>query len=182
MLQLCHAPRNSVLKLFSIQAQFPINRLMPLEINHLIRFESYVIDRRAWTLHWRGEPIALNRKSFDLLLYLIDHRDRVASKDELLQSLWPDQFVEESNLAQHVFLLRKALSRHDSGRKIIETIPGRGYRFTAALEIEQRPDQQEQVQKQIVFNTRESITQITIPGWGKSSTQWSGKWGPDGRF
>jgi len=162
MLRLCHTPRNSALNLFSIPAQFPINRLMLLEINHLIRFENYVIDRPAWTLQWRGEPIALNRKSFDLLLYLIAHRDRVASKDELLQSLWPDQFVEESNLAQHVFLLRKALSRHDSGRKIIETIPGRGYRFTAALEIEQRPDQQEQVQQQIVFNTSESITQITI--------------------
>src|SRR5580698_2065830 len=103
------------------------------EINYLVRFENYAIDRPAWTLQWRGEPIALNRKSFDLLLYLIDHRDRVASKDELLQSLWPDQFVEESNLAQHVFLLRKALSRHDSGRKIIETIPGRGYRFTAPV-------------------------------------------------
>jgi DNA-binding winged helix-turn-helix (wHTH) protein len=64
----------------------------------------------------------LNRKSFDMLLFLIDHRNRVASKDGLLQALWPDQFVEESNLTQQVFFLRKALSRHESGAKIIKTI------------------------------------------------------------
>lgn len=162
VLQLCHVLRNSALNLFSIPAQFPINRLMLKEKNHLVRFESYAIDRLGWTLRWRGEPIALNRKSFDLLLYLIDHRDRVASKDELLQSLWPDQFVEESNLTQHVFLLRKALSRHESGRKIIETIPRRGYRFTAAVEIEQLLDWQEEDQQKIAFNPSESVTPISV--------------------
>jgi DNA-binding winged helix-turn-helix (wHTH) protein/tetratricopeptide (TPR) repeat protein len=138
---------------------------MSLEKTGQIRFDGYVIDRLGWTLMWREEPIALSRKSFDLLLFLVEHRDRVSSKEELLQSLWPDQFVEESNLTQHIFLLRKALSRHDSGRKIIETVPGRGYRFTAQVEIDFRPDAPqpaEPLQQQIVITASESITHVTI--------------------
>ena len=130
--------------------------------NGLIEFEEYVIDRARWQLSWRGEALPLNRKSFDLLLYLVDHRDRVVSKDELLATLWAGQFVEEGNLTQQIFLLRKALSRHDSGRKIIETVPGRGYRFTAPVEVEQHPAPQEQIQQQIVLNSSESITRITL--------------------
>jgi DNA-binding winged helix-turn-helix (wHTH) protein/tetratricopeptide (TPR) repeat protein len=106
-------------------------------------------------MSWRGEPIPLNRKTFDLLLYLVDRRDRVASKDELLKALWPDQFVEESNLTQHIFLLRKALSRHESGAKFIETIPGRGYRFTASVEAPP-------LAAQMTIGVTESITRIKI--------------------
>ena len=135
---------------------------MTLKINGLIRFEDYVIDPYRWTIQWRDEPVALNRKSLDLLLFLIDHRDRVIGRDELLHSLWPDQFVEESNLTQHVFLLRKALSRHQSGRKIIDTVSGRGYRFTAPVEIDQPAQPAEQVHQQIVVNSSTTITQITI--------------------
>jgi DNA-binding winged helix-turn-helix (wHTH) protein len=80
--------------------------------NGLIRFEGYAIDRHRWQLSWHDEPIQLNRKTFDLLLYLVDHADRVVGKEELLGTLWPESFVEESNLTQHIFLPRKALSRH----------------------------------------------------------------------
>lgn len=135
---------------------------MLLENRPRIRFEGYLIDRPAWQLRWEGEAIALNRKTFDLLLYLIDHRDRVVAKDELLKSLWPDQFVEESNLTQHVFLLRKALSRHASGTKIIETVPGRGYRFTPPVDFAAPAAPGEHIHPQIVFNARQSITEITI--------------------
>jgi DNA-binding winged helix-turn-helix (wHTH) protein len=140
---------------------------MALPANELIRFDEYQIDTRRWTLQWRDEPLALKRKSFDLLLFLVNNRDRVVSKEELMQALWPGQFVEEGNLTQHVFLVRKALSRHPSGLKIIETISGRGYRFMAPVEIDQdsldvqRVPAPEQAQ-QIVVNTTTSITQITI--------------------
>ena len=105
---------------------------MSLKFQGNISFEGYSLDRNRWLLQWQGEPIALSRKTFDLLLYLVDHRDQVASKDELLQNLWPKQVVEEGNLNQQVFLLRKALSRHGPAR-IIETVPGRGYRFAAKV-------------------------------------------------
>ena len=113
---------------------------MPNNVSGSVRFEEYEIDRAKWRVRFRDEVLSLNRKTFDLLLYLVEHSDRVVSKSELLRALWPDSFVEESNLTQHVFLLRKALSRHPSGTKIIETVPGRGYRFAVPVEVELRPE------------------------------------------
>lgn len=133
-----------------------------LEAKSFIRFEGYVIDRPGWTLCWSEEPIALNRKSFDVLLYLVDHRDRLVSKDELLETLWAGQFVEESNLTQQIFLLRKALSRHDSRSKIIETIPGRGYRFVATLSPEPETEGQQENASQIILSASDSRTTVTI--------------------
>jgi DNA-binding winged helix-turn-helix (wHTH) protein/tetratricopeptide (TPR) repeat protein len=133
---------------------------MSFIVNGLIRFEEYEIDRARWQLSWRDEPLPLNRKTFDLLLYLVEHADRVVGKDELLRNLWPESFVEESNLTQHIFLLRKALSHHESGAKIIETVPGRGYRFAAAVhsaETEQQP-----VADRMVIKASESFTRITL--------------------
>ncbi|WP_263377547.1 winged helix-turn-helix domain-containing protein [Granulicella paludicola] len=124
--------------------------------NNSVQFEGYEIDRARWQLSWRDEPIPLNRKTFDVLLYLVDHADRVVSKDELLRTLWAESFVEESNLTQHIFLLRKALSRHTSGTKIIETVAGRGYRFAAAIQ-EQLP-----TPNQTVVTATQSVTRITI--------------------
>src|SRR6202034_2491259 len=118
--QFSHGGRNRVLKAGSIASQLRINFPMSFIANGLIKFEEYEIDRARWQLSWRDEPLPLNRKTFDLLLYLLDHADRVVGKDELLRTLWPESFVEESNLTQHIFLLRKALSRHESGTKIIE--------------------------------------------------------------
>jgi len=74
----------------------------------------------------------------------------------LLRALWPESFVEESNLSQHIFLLRKALSRHESGTKIIETVPGRGYRFAAVIREQQPPTDR------VVISASESITRITL--------------------
>jgi len=113
-------------------------------------FQGYLLDKGRWQLTFRGEPIPLSRKTFDLLLYLIEHRDRVAHKEELLKDLWPHQVVEESNLTQQVFMLRKALSRHGS-EKIIETVAGRGYRFVAALE-----------ESVVIFRDRSSVTRLTV--------------------
>ncbi|WP_158791197.1 winged helix-turn-helix domain-containing protein [Granulicella sp. L60] len=124
--------------------------------NGVVKFEDYEIDRARWQLSWRDEPLTLNRKTFDLLLYLVDHADRVVGKDELLRTLWPESFVEESNLTQHIFLLRKALSRHESGTKIIETVPGRGYRFAAVIK-EPQP-----AADRMVISASESITRITL--------------------
>jgi DNA-binding winged helix-turn-helix (wHTH) protein/tetratricopeptide (TPR) repeat protein len=121
-----------------------------------VQFDEYEIDRARWRLTWRDEPLLLNRKTFEVLLYLVDHADRVVGKDELLRALWPESFVEESNLTQQIFLLRKALSRHESGTKIIETVPGRGYRFAATI-----TDQQPTADR-MVISASESLTRITF--------------------
>ncbi len=126
----------------------------------LIRFEDYEIDRAQWRLSWRDQPVPLNRKTFDLLLYLLDHSDRVVGKEELLRTLWPESFVEESNLTQHIFLLRKALSRHGPGNRIIETVPGRGYRF--AIPISRVPINPPAPPERMIISASESITRITL--------------------
>ncbi len=129
---------------------------MSLKTIESVRFYDYSVDRMNWSVQWQDQPVPLSRKSLDLLLYLIDHRNRVVSKDELLEKIWPDQFIEESNLTQHIFLLRKALSRHESGQKIIQTVPGRGYRFNAPVIEADEPTEE------MVLRATESITRITV--------------------
>jgi DNA-binding winged helix-turn-helix (wHTH) protein len=101
-------------------------------IEDVVAFEEYEIDRTRWQLSWREELTrSIGRRL--TCFFSWDRSDRVVGKDELLSALWPESFVEESNLAQHIFLLRKALSRHESGAKIIQTVAGRGYRFAAEV-------------------------------------------------
>ena len=80
-----------------------------------------------------GQPANVGARAFDLLITLIEHRDRVVSKDELLALVWPGLFVEENNLQVQVSTLRKLL-----GPKALATIPGRGYRFALKLDGEVR--------------------------------------------
>jgi TolB-like protein/Tfp pilus assembly protein PilF len=75
-----------------------------------------------------GCPVALGARAFDVLSLLIEHRDRVVTKDELLQVVWPGLVVEENNLQVQISNLRKCL-----GAGAITTIPGRGYRFTLTV-------------------------------------------------
>ncbi len=80
-----------------------------------------------------GKPVPLTPKAFELLAALVEKPGRLLSKEELLQKVWPDTFVEESNLAYNVFALRKALGDAAENGQYIETVPKRGYRFTAAV-------------------------------------------------
>lgn len=106
---------------------------MSKQTPRFIEFDSFRIDLRERTLLHSGEPIALTSKVFETLLVLIQNRGQVLDKEILMKMLWPDSFVEESNLAQNISLLRKALHKGDSERQYIETIPKRGYRFTADI-------------------------------------------------
>lgn len=125
-------------------------------------FAGYEVNRQRWQLRWHDEVITLARKPFDLLLYLTDHRERVVSKGELLEALWPDQFVDENNLAQQISVLRRALSKHASGERIIETVPGRGYRFVADITSPRMQTQQDSSEDRIVLSTRDSTTRTPL--------------------
>src|SRR5690606_29268925 len=72
-------------------------------------------------------------RAFDVLCHLIQHRDRIVAKDELLATVWPGRVVEENNLAQAIAALRKALGIRAGERRAVVTIPGRGYRFVAEV-------------------------------------------------
>lgn len=100
----------------------------------LIRFAGYQLDPAARSLKQEERQIPLSPKTFDLLVFLVSHPHQVVTKEELLAAVWPNSFVEESNLSQHVFLLRKALGNSGRGEQIIVTVPGKGYQFAAAVE------------------------------------------------
>ncbi|MGA3089686.1 MAG: tetratricopeptide repeat protein [Terriglobales bacterium] len=96
----------------------------------LYEFGPFRIDPEERQL-WRGQsPIPLTPKAFETLLILIRSGEQVVLKDDLMKALWPDSFVEESNLTQNIFVLRKALGESAQGARYIATVPGRGYRFT----------------------------------------------------
>jgi len=98
-----------------------------------LRFQSFELQPEARRLLVDGEPAKLGARAFDVLMTLIEHRDRVVSKQELIDRVWPGLVVEENNLQVHVSALRKIL-----GSGAVATIPGRGYRFTAPLGGERR--------------------------------------------
>ena len=103
---------------------------MTLKTQGTYLFGDFQVNLAQRVLLCQGQAIALGPKTFDLLVYLVRNAQRVVSKDELLDAVWPNAHVEESNLSQHVFLLRKALAVGKSGEKPIVTVPGRGYQFT----------------------------------------------------
>ena len=103
-----------------------------------LRFEGYELCPAARSLTWNGHPVVLNPRTFDLLVYLATHAQHAISKDELLSALWPKSFVEEGNLSQHVFLLRKALAANGNSDGFIVTLPGRGYQFVPQVELVRR--------------------------------------------
>jgi TolB-like protein/DNA-binding winged helix-turn-helix (wHTH) protein/Tfp pilus assembly protein PilF len=107
----------------------------PLETNGFYEFGPYRADRRAHVLLRDGAIVPLTPKVLDTLLVLVEKRGEVVSKDELLRLVWPDSFVEESNLAQNISVLRKALGHCADQAAYIETIAKRGYRFLAEVRI-----------------------------------------------
>lgn len=80
-----------------------------------------------------GVPVTLTPKAFEALILLVEREGHLIEKEELMKSLWPDTFVEEANLAHHVWRLRKALEDSKEVAQYIETVPKRGYRFIAPV-------------------------------------------------
>ncbi len=118
-----------------------------LETNRFLDFGPYRLDRVARVLLRDRSIVPLTPKVLDTLVALVERRGEVVSKAELLETVWPDSFVEEGNLAQNVSAIRRALGQDGDGRIYIETVSKRGYRFVAevkipAVEIPEAPDTQ----------------------------------------
>lgn len=96
-------------------------------------FEDFELDGRLFELRRRGARVPIEPKVFDLLSYVVAHRDRVIPKDELFAQLWPDQFVTDSALTYCIRAARKALGDNGSHQHFIQTVHGRGYRFVGAV-------------------------------------------------
>lgn len=112
---------------------------MSQQIQCFYEFGEYRIATDERILKRGREVVPLPPKAVELLLVLLESGGRVLSKEELMERIWADSFVEEANLSQNVFLLRKALTSEKTGEKFIETIPRRGYRFVADVSQSNEP-------------------------------------------
>ncbi len=99
-----------------------------------LRFGRFVFDAAECLLFCEDERVPLSPKVLETLALLLERRGHVVSKQEFMQTLWPDTFVEESNLTQNIFILRKTLGTTDAGRQYVETVPKRGYRISTVVE------------------------------------------------
>jgi eukaryotic-like serine/threonine-protein kinase len=103
---------------------------MSLTSKRIYQFGEFELRVSARVLTRDGKPVPLGSKAFEVLTCLVMHAGEVVTKDELLKTVWPESFVEEGNLSQHIFALRKALGDRAT---FIVTIPGRGYQFTETV-------------------------------------------------
>lgn len=108
---------------------------MVLKNKTLYRFDGFEMDPVNRVFTSAGKPIFLHGRTFDLLIYMVRNGGRLLTKEELMNAIWGDAAVEEANLTQGVFLLRKALgANRPDGAKLIVTVPGRGYKFLPEVE------------------------------------------------
>lgn len=98
-----------------------------------ICFAEFELDTAHRRLMRRGEPVVLNPKAFDLLVFLARNTGRVVAKDEILDGVWDGQFVEEANLTVQMSALRKALGEKKDAPQFLVTVPGKGYEFIADI-------------------------------------------------
>ena len=94
-----------------------------------LSFDDFVVDTVERQLYRETEPLHLTPRAFDLLLVFVQRPTELLTREELLEAVWPERIVEDANLTQTVFLLRKVLGDDGEGRRFLVTEPGRGYRF-----------------------------------------------------
>jgi DNA-binding winged helix-turn-helix (wHTH) protein len=92
-------------------------------------FAEFVLDLGLYQLQRYGHAIHLTPKNFDLLAYLVQHRDRTVTKQELLDAVWANVFVSESVLPRCIHEIRRVLGDSSQQSRFVETVRGRGYRF-----------------------------------------------------
>src|SRR5271155_1893998 len=109
-------------------------------MSNLYSFGEFALDSRKRTLSRADSPVSLTPKAFDVLLFLVQNPNRLATKDELLQAVWGDTFVEEGNLTQYISHLRKALCDNSEDPHLIVTITRKGYRFAADVTVAEAAD------------------------------------------
>jgi TolB-like protein/DNA-binding winged helix-turn-helix (wHTH) protein/Tfp pilus assembly protein PilF len=107
---------------------------------YLYRFGPFALDSRKRTFSRADSPVSLTPKAFDVLLFLVQNPNRLVTKDELLQAVWGDTFVEEGNLTQYISHLRKALGDNSEDARLIVTIARKGYQFTGDVSVADAAD------------------------------------------
>lgn len=141
--------------------------------NPVYAFADFRLDPARRLLLKKGEAIALHPKAFDLLVELVENRDRVLSKNELLNTVWEGQFVEEGNLAVQIFALRKIFGEKKGEPRFIVTVPGKGYRFVADVREADGDERKDFISEGEAFTRfvafSDKSDEITANGHAKSS-------------
>jgi len=100
----------------------------------MFAFGDFRVDVRQRLLSTAdGQPVALSARAFDTLLFFLQHPGELLDKATLMAAIWPQAVVEENNLNQQICALRRALGERPGEHRYLVTIPGRGYRFVAAM-------------------------------------------------
>src|SRR6266568_7149566 len=128
---------------------------------YLYRFGQFALDVRKRTVSRADSPVSLTPKAFDVLLFLVQNPNRLVTKEELLQAVWGDTFVEEGNLTQYISHLRKALGDNSEDTRLIVTIARKGYQFTADVTAAEAADTATQAAVQV--STLKSPADEAIP-------------------
>src|SRR5215510_14496418 len=101
----------------------------------IYHFGPYQLDVQGGELRCASRPVVLEPKVFDVLVYLLEHRDRVVTKEELLEHCWPGTFVSEAALTRCLAKVRKTVQPEPDGSPVIKTLYGRGYCFVAKVTV-----------------------------------------------
>jgi DNA-binding winged helix-turn-helix (wHTH) protein/TolB-like protein/Tfp pilus assembly protein PilF len=117
----------------------PFMQPIKLEDEGVYLFDAFRLDPARRLLEKEGETVSLTPKTFDTLVVLVRNCGRVMEKDELMQAIWPDTVVEESNLAHNISALRRIFGQKGVENRFIATVPGRGYSFVAPVQQEPPP-------------------------------------------
>lgn len=106
---------------------------MSPQIRHLYEFGPFRLDPEKPCLWRDGEPVSLTPKAVETLLVLVQQSGKLVEREQLMNAIWPDTFVEDNNLNFNVSVLRKALGKNENGEQYIKTFPRQGYRFSAQV-------------------------------------------------
>jgi len=108
--------------------------------HHIYRFDDFLVDPDTWKLCKNGDEVHLEPIVLKLLIHLISHRDRLVTRQELMDTVWGDTVISESALSKAVARLRKALDDDSASPRYLETVHSQGYRFIAKVEESDLPD------------------------------------------
>ena len=131
----------------------------------IYQFNQITLDTAQYRLSLSGKPVAVEPQVFDLLTYLVEHKDRVVTRDELLENLWKGKIVTDSALGARLKAARKAVGDSGSRQQVIKTIHGRGYQFVSPVtEVDENYGKAEQADSNISKSDRtsESIPSIAV--------------------
>src|SRR6201995_2377431 len=106
-----------------------------------LRFGDYEVDIGRRELRRAGTPVHVEPQVFDLLIYLVQNRDRVVSKDDLIASVWGGRIVSDSTLTSRINAARKAVGDSGGNQILIRTIPRKGLRFVGAVRTGETQDE-----------------------------------------